>query len=125
MKTEKLEYPFDLSGFDGLDIREIVIRETDGVDERNAALNVKAKGETVTNVLIELINLSIVEVDGVRLPLPVSAMDGWNMATRNTIRELFDGINAARDVGPLLKARKPRATPSTSPTGPSGVKSSG
>lgn len=124
MKSNKLEYAFDLSDRRGLDIRSIVIRETDANDERNARLNVKAKGPTAT-FDEELINFSIVEVDDVRVSQPYTGMQGWNTRTRQTVAALFSGINSGEDVGPLIQAGTPRLTSSTSTTGAAGASSSG
>lgn len=107
-KCNRLEYPFDLSEYEGLDVKSIVIRETDGTDERNALLNVKAKGANHTNMHEEMIALSVVEVDGSPIAQPFTGMGAWNSATRNTVARLYEDVNSARDVGPLLKAKKPR-----------------
>lgn len=84
-------------------IKSVSIRETTGVDERNAALAAEAKK---TATYPELIRLAIVAVDGQPVSPPGAVdFDNWNSRTRKAVGLLFDRINdvAAAEMDPLFE----------------------
>lgn len=75
---------------------DVVIRETNGIDEQRAALMADSRGER-TNVYNELIRLSIVEVDGTPVTQPFTALEQWNSRTRAFIRAQYEVLNDISD----------------------------
>lgn len=81
---------------DKCNLREAVMRETNGVDEQQAALAYEAIGST-TSIFQELIRLSIVEVDGEKTIQPLNDMTNWNSRTRQLITRAYEQLNDLQD----------------------------
>jgi len=72
-------------------IESVTVRETNGIDEQEAALAAEAKGTTIYS---ELVLLSIIEIDGDTVPGKGAApMQQWNTRTRAAVRMIFDRLN--------------------------------
>ena len=76
--------------------RDIVLRETNGVDEQRAALQADARGER-TSIYQELVRLSIVEVDGEPATQPFLALEQWNSRTRALVQNAYQELNDLQD----------------------------
>jgi hypothetical protein len=77
-------------------MQEAVIRETNGVDEQQAALAASLEGER-GSLYSELIRLSIVEVDGEKVTQPFLAMDGFNSRTRAFLIRAYESLNDVKE----------------------------
>jgi len=73
-------------------IDEIVMRETNGIDEQDAALAADGRGER-GSVMTELVRLSIVEVDGQKVQQPFLEMERFNSKTRALIMKAYEQLN--------------------------------
>jgi hypothetical protein len=112
---------------EGHDIEEIVVRQTDGYDEKDAAKMVDAR-PTETGIYSELVRLSIVSVDGELVDQPFMAIDRWSTKTRDLVMTAYNELNendeaakavflaASEDVAPLVQRPQPREGGSTPPT---------
>ncbi len=97
MKHELKEFRFtdrvpDGRKIEGLCFRSIVIRETDGLDEENAAEFAKAKGGRVS-MQEELCKLAIVMVDDHEVARPFNDYDHWPTKSRDLVLRTFSMIN--------------------------------
>jgi hypothetical protein len=111
----------------GHDIEELVMRQTDGIDERDAAKMVDARPEE-TGIYAELVRLAIVSVDGQIVDQPFMPVDRWSTKTRNLVMDAYNALNendeaekaaflaASEDVAPLVERGQPRERRSTQPT---------
>lgn len=73
-------------------VAEVLMRETNGIDEQRAAMQADARGDR-SSVYLELIRLSIVEVDGMPVAQPYNAMEEWTSRTRAFIRAFYEDLN--------------------------------
>lgn len=83
-------------------IKQITIREVNGVDEMNASRAADAKK---TGSMVELLRLSIIEVDGEAISPPGTApLDGWTSRTRKAVAKFFDTMNdcTPEELDPLV-----------------------
>lgn len=99
----------------GCSISSIVIRETNGIDEIEAAMSADNLGEK-TSILSELVKLAIVEVDGEKVQQPFAELSHYNSKTRALIMRGYEQLNdlppeelsvflaSSEDVTPGLKA---------------------
>jgi hypothetical protein len=76
--------------------KELVMRETNGIDEQQAAIASDAAGVR-SSIFQELIKLSIVEVDGQPVSQPFVALDTWNSKTRALIIKAYEQLNNLPD----------------------------
>lgn len=76
----------------GCSCSELIMRETNGLDEQKAARLVDARGG-VTGIAGELVRQSIVAVDGEKVEQPFMAFDSWNTKTRNLVMEFYENLN--------------------------------
>jgi hypothetical protein len=81
------------------DFKTITIREVTGEDEMTAAAAAEAKSAQYNkgwSPQIELIKLSVVEVDGkpVNTTAPFDAFDKWLTPSRNAVMKFFDQLNS-------------------------------
>lgn len=86
------------------DISTITMRETNGADERAAAMAADAKKVSAGP---ELIKMSIVAVDGKKVEHPSAVpLDSWSTRTRRAVSAFFDDLNDLSDeeLGPLIAA---------------------
>jgi len=96
----RLEVDFDISKYSRplrpLSIKTFTIRETDGKDEDQAAIDARARGGTAT-VMEELVKRSLTTVDGQEVNavagVPFTAWEGWNSATRSFVTNAFQSVN--------------------------------
>lgn len=86
----------DLSKRKGSNIKTLVMRETDGVDEEIASGLVKSKGGSAFPVE-ELVRQSIVEVDGQKVVQPFFDFDKWNSRTRSYVLAAWKELNLVED----------------------------
>lgn len=76
-------------------VNTVTIRETNGIDEKNAAIAADAKDG---NVIEELIRIAIVEVDGEKVNPPASVQfEAWTTRTRKAVIMFFNRLNDASD----------------------------
>ena len=80
----------------GCACRTIIMRETSGIDERNAALMAETRGGT-SAMGMELIRCSIVAVDDKRVQHPFIEMDKWNTKTRSFVRAFWESLNDIKE----------------------------
>lgn len=90
---------------DGCSCKEIVMRETNGLDEQRAARLVDVRGG-VTGVAGELVRQSVVMVDGEKVIQPYMKFDEWNTKTRNLVMECYEDLNGipGEDIAALKEA---------------------
>ena len=91
-----IQLRFSLEGKPNVSIKSFVIKETNGDDEENAAVQAKAKGG-VTTVFEELVRLSITYVDDVKVEPPLEEYDAWSSRTRAFVLQAFKSINSIKD----------------------------
>jgi len=77
---------------DGCDCRTIVIRETTGIDEQNAALQADAR-QGRSSIYAELVKLSIVMVDDEKVIQPYHQLEQWSSKSRALVQQAYDAIN--------------------------------
>ena len=77
---------------DGCSCKEAVIRESDGYDERRAAM-LAGPGADDATVFTELVKLTIVQVDGAKVVHPFDAFDGWSGNTRSLVLQAYTNIS--------------------------------
>lgn len=112
--------------------KTITIREVTGQDELDAAematIREKQTGKKNWPALLELVRLSIVDVDSkpVGGAIPFTAFDHWPSRDRNVVTRFFNVINAADedDLGKAIEEAEPK-TPSQSPSEASSPQPSG
>jgi len=107
---------------DKCNLRSAVLRETNGIDEKQAALASDVGGPG-TSIFQELIKLSIVEVDDEKAVQPLNAIEGWNSKTRALLVRAYEQLNdlqdeeiavflaASEDATPGLAVVEPEAPP--------------
>ena len=71
----------------GCNCKTITVRETNGIDEQNAAIAADAKK---TGTYVELIRISIAEVDGAPVQQPFVALESWTSKTRKAVMKFFE-----------------------------------
>lgn len=110
------------------DVTELVIRQTDGYDERDAAKMIDTNPET--SMYAELVRLAIVEVNGDRVEQPFMDIDRWSTKTRSLVMDAYNALNendeaekaaflaASEDVAPLVERPQPRERGSMTPISP-------
>lgn len=75
-------------------LTEFVLRETDGTDEEYAAERARqVKGSTTE----ELIRVSIVSVNGQKVPQPYLHLNTWNSKARSRLARAFQELNGASE----------------------------
>jgi hypothetical protein len=91
---------------EGCNCRTIVMRETDGLDEEEAAIFSDAHGGSLAK---HLIRLSIVAVDGNRVQQPFTSLDKWTSKTRSLVMAAYEKLNDLPDkeVAVFLGASRP------------------
>lgn len=90
-------YKFDLSGKKGCSINSFVMKETNGVDEEQAAQMKFAKGGPTSSVFEELVRLSITHVNDKKVEQPLQEYEAWNSRTRAYILQAFKSVNGVED----------------------------
>lgn len=77
---------------EGYNCREFVMRETCGLDEQKAAKLVESRKGS-TDVIQEMVRLSIVSVDGEAVLQPFFGLDNWNTKTRQFVLKAYELMN--------------------------------
>ncbi len=77
-------------------IAELVMRETTGIDEKEAATAADA-AQGQSSLYQELIKLSVVSVDGTKIIQPFNDMLEWNSKTRALCIKAFEQLNELKD----------------------------
>lgn len=77
-------------------VRELVLRETNGIDEQAAALAAEARAGR-SSIYQELVRLSIVEVDGAKVIQPYAQLEQWNSRTRALVQEAYKQLNDLKE----------------------------
>lgn len=103
----------------GHDIESIVIRRTNGYDERDAAKMADAK-QAESTMFNELVRVAIAAVDDKPVVQPFMEWDGWSTKTRELVMTAYNSmcenseaekaafLAASEDVAPLVDRGTPR-----------------
>ncbi len=78
------------------DAKSIVMRETNGIDEQNAALQADVRGKR-SSIYQELVRLSIVKVDDADVIQPFAQLEGWSSRTRALVNKAYEDLNDLED----------------------------
>lgn len=81
---------------EGCNCSEVVIRETDGIDEQDAAMRAESRGPRGT-IFGELVRASVVSVDGKKVDQPFMEMERWNSRTRKLVLQGYQELNDTKD----------------------------
>lgn len=85
----------------GCSVESFVMREIDGQDERDAGRWLAARGSSVEDprlaLMDEQLRVSIVAVNGKGVDQPFQGMDKWSSKTRRFVLEAFGLLNAVED----------------------------
>lgn len=104
---------------DNHDIESIVIRRTNGHDERDAAKMLDAR-EGHGSIFNELVRIAIVAVNDQPVIQPFMDYDSWSTKTRELLMTAYNSMNenseaekaaflaASEDVAPLVQRAEPR-----------------
>jgi len=76
----------------GCNCKEVILRETNGVDEQQAARLADIRGDA-SSLAAELVRRSIVSVDGDLAVQPFTQFDEWNTKTRNVVLKCYERLN--------------------------------
>lgn len=110
---KKFKLPAGCKDETGKAIASVVMRETNGYDEQNAAKLADGQGKD-GNFLRELMTLSIVKVNDVPAMQPFIGFSGWNSRARACVSKAFDALNEIpRDVDFLSGAEDMTPAPTT------------
>lgn len=77
----------------GYNFKELIMRETCGLDEQIAARVADSRGEA-SNVAVEMVRRSIVAVDGAPVVQPFLQFDNWNTRTRQFVLKAYEQMNS-------------------------------
>lgn len=91
MRSRRFTFP------DGCSIREVVVREINGLDQRKAFKMAEVTGGTNLEVMEEMVRLAIVEVDGQAVTQPYTEVSSWNSRTLQLLTLAFNELNQATD----------------------------
>lgn len=95
----------------GCNCKEIVMRETCGLDEQRVGRILDGNPNAVS-VLGEMVRASVVSVDGETVNQPYFDLDKWNTRTRNCLIEFYNDLN---DTGDEAVALAKKASAELSP----------